>query len=179
MTRGPIVSEATLLAYTRPNIDSLHTLTGVSLESFCIMHRIASLYRQKRSVVTDEALADLMGASTRVEKDLEREKQRLDMSVRGEFMSPVRSSLLFLSQTTPLVPSILSRSVQNRLPPSASGVRARQHAFLTERQVPGQTRIVASRGDGRSRSSRILLGPLGYIHHCRLCDTWRIEPRRA
>lgn len=92
MTRGPIVPEATLLAYTRPNIDSLHTLTGVSLESFCIMHRVASLYRQKRSAVTDEALADLMGASTRVEKDLEREKQRLDMSVRGKSMSCTRSS---------------------------------------------------------------------------------------
>ncbi|ORY35758.1 fungal-specific transcription factor domain-domain-containing protein [Naematelia encephala] len=88
LTRGPMVSNSLLFAYARPAIDGLHTLTGVSLQSFCIMHQIADLIRQKqehtRSGWTDEDLADFLGRAESLEKDLEKEKKRLDALIRSK-----------------------------------------------------------------------------------------------
>ena len=85
------MTESTLLTYTRPNIESLHTLTGVSLESFCIMHKIAALIRRRRSRPTtawdDDYLTGLSASAAGLEDELEKEKQRLDLSVTGELHS--------------------------------------------------------------------------------------------
>jgi hypothetical protein len=78
------MSDAALFAYSKPAIDSLHTLCGVNLQSFCIMHQIARLIRQRRAakgVWTDDALADIVKEAERIEVDLENEKQRLDKLV--------------------------------------------------------------------------------------------------
>lgn len=88
LTRGPFMSDAALFAYSKPAIDSLHTLCGVNLQSFCIMHQIARLIRQRRAakgVWTDDALADIVKEAERIEVDLENEKQRLDKLVTSAY----------------------------------------------------------------------------------------------
>ena len=90
LTRGPFMSDAALFAYSKPAIDSLHTLCGVNLQSFCIMHQIAGLIRQRRAakgVWTDDGLADIIKEGERIESELEKERLRLDALVQGEFVS--------------------------------------------------------------------------------------------
>lgn len=81
------MSDASLFAYSKPAINTLHTLCGVNLQSFCIMHQIAGLIRTRRAqkgAWTDETLADVIKEADRIEKDLETERTRLDKLVKCE-----------------------------------------------------------------------------------------------
>jgi hypothetical protein len=83
------MSNQSLFAYSKPAINSLHTLCGVSLQSFCIMHQIAGLIRTRRAqkgVWTDEVMADLIHEAERIEKDLEAERLRLDAVVKCKLL---------------------------------------------------------------------------------------------
>ena len=87
------MTDAALFAYSKPAIDSLHTLCGVNLQSFCIMHQIAGLIRQRRAakgVWTDEGLGEIITEGERIEAELEKERLRLDALVQGELVLKTR-----------------------------------------------------------------------------------------
>ena len=81
-----MVPSEILATYTRYSIDSPQTLTGVSLETFRIMYRIADLIRLRREQVTwgDDTLADIMKATHEIEEALENEKCRLNELIKSE-----------------------------------------------------------------------------------------------
>jgi hypothetical protein len=84
------MSDSTLFAYSQPAIDSLHTLCGVGLQCFCIMHKIAGLIRRRRQFKdtwSDDGLADLVQDAEHIEQELEAERVRLDALIKSEMGS--------------------------------------------------------------------------------------------
>ncbi len=80
------MSDKALFVYTELAIDSLHTLCGVGLQCFVIMHKIAGLIRRRRASKeqwSDDILADLVSHAEQLEQDLEDERIRLDVMIKG------------------------------------------------------------------------------------------------
>jgi hypothetical protein len=81
------MSDAALFAYSKPAIDALHTLCGVNLQSFCIMHQVAGLIRQRRlanGIWTEEGLGRIIEEGERIEVELEKERLRFDALVESK-----------------------------------------------------------------------------------------------
>nr|XP_019010670.1 uncharacterized protein I206_03972 [Kwoniella pini CBS 10737]OCF49451.1 hypothetical protein I206_03972 [Kwoniella pini CBS 10737] len=81
-TRAPMVPKSIAQKYSRAGLDTLHTLTGVSLPLFSRMHRLAELIRLRRSRKdkgwSDEHLLDVVKPALQIEAELNEEKTRLD-----------------------------------------------------------------------------------------------------
>ncbi|WWC61542.1 uncharacterized protein I303_104126 [Kwoniella dejecticola CBS 10117] len=81
-TRAPMVPKSLAQKYSRAGLDTLHTLTGVSLPLFSRMHRLAELIRLRRSRKgkgwSDEHLLDVVKPALQIEAELNEEKTRLD-----------------------------------------------------------------------------------------------------
>ena len=166
-------------------MDSLHTLTGVSLRPFCIMQRIAALIRKRRASQSTfwdaESLLSLTESIDKVEKELDDEKLRLQLLVSGAKAYSVTRRLLTLasspSQTTFEIPSILSRSFQNILPSSTAILCAVQPGNFALGPAARSQVTLFIRSNIGWRSSRLLFRTLGHIHLWSLCRTWRSEDR--
>ncbi|WRT66087.1 uncharacterized protein IL334_003040 [Kwoniella shivajii] len=81
-TRAPMIPKSIAQKYSRAGLDTLHTLTGVSLPLFSRMHRLAELIRLRRSRQgkgwSDEHLLDVVKPALQIEAELNEEKTRLD-----------------------------------------------------------------------------------------------------
>lgn len=82
-----MIPSKTLEAHSASALDTLHTLTGVSLPLFSKIYRIAALIQQRRGKVggwSDEGLMDLIQPCGEIEEELREEKLRLDGLVLGK-----------------------------------------------------------------------------------------------
>ncbi|KAK6910371.1 hypothetical protein I203_104403 [Kwoniella mangroviensis CBS 8507] len=81
-TQAPMIPKSIAQKYSRAGLDTLHTLTGVSLPLFSRMHRLAELIRLRRSRRhkgwSDEHLLDVVKPALQIEAELNEEKIRLD-----------------------------------------------------------------------------------------------------
>nr|XP_019046014.1 hypothetical protein I302_04754 [Kwoniella bestiolae CBS 10118]OCF24944.1 hypothetical protein I302_04754 [Kwoniella bestiolae CBS 10118] len=84
-THAPMIPKSIAQKYSRAGLDTLHTLTGVSLPLFSRMHRLAELIRLRRSRRnkgwSDEHLLDVVKPALQIEAELNEEKLRLDALV--------------------------------------------------------------------------------------------------
>ncbi|OCF31007.1 hypothetical protein I316_07278 [Kwoniella heveanensis BCC8398] len=82
VNRAPMIPDSIVQHYSGTGLDTLHTLTGVSLPLFSRMHRLSALHRLRRSKKgkgwSDENLVDVVQPAMVLEAELQAEKKRLD-----------------------------------------------------------------------------------------------------
>ncbi|WVR07312.1 hypothetical protein IAU60_004353 [Kwoniella sp. DSM 27419] len=82
VTQAPMIPDAIVQHFSGTGLDTLHTLTGVSLPLFSRMHRLSGLHRLRRSRKgkgwSDEDLVDVVQPALALEAELAVEKKRLD-----------------------------------------------------------------------------------------------------
>ncbi|WVF71737.1 hypothetical protein IAT40_006545 [Kwoniella sp. CBS 6097] len=82
VNRAPMIPDSIVQHYSGTGLDTLHTLTGVSLPLFSRMHRLSALHRLRRSKKgkgwSDENLVDVVQPALVLEIELQAEKKRLD-----------------------------------------------------------------------------------------------------
>ncbi|KAK8858953.1 hypothetical protein IAR55_003184 [Kwoniella newhampshirensis] len=82
LNSAPMVPESIANHHSRTGMETLHTLTGVSLPLFSTMHRVAELVRRRRAKRgkgwSDEDLLDSVKPALNLEAALTEEKTRLD-----------------------------------------------------------------------------------------------------